>query len=262
MSKCISEFKFSKTELAILDKFSKINDKLFISPDKIQVIDGVLKGTSDGAANNRFNGGNRSAIYKFENPHNFIDELGIANLPTLISTVKSFGDDHMIEVYDRYLMVSDKMSKLKFYLTPPEANVIPTTDVETMVNRAGQAPKKVEFKLEWNQLNRIFEMQKITGSFNIHFFIDQDGEFNVKIGESFEENGNNIALMKIDKENIIEENLEAIRFIDGKQNYNKFELLRNDFVVMDNYHFILVEKGLMMTAESLDINYVVKASVI
>jgi hypothetical protein len=260
MSEKITEFKFTKKEIQILEKFSKINDKVFISPDKIQIIDGTLKGTPDQAANNRFQGGNRSAIYRFETPFFFSDDLGIANLPLLTSTIKSIGDNHTIEVYDRSLIIKDDMASVRFWLTGEEQAIIPRANVEEVVKRSENVKNKVEFKLDWPVMQKIFGMQNIIGSSNTHFFFDDDGDLNIKIAENFEENGSNTATIKIHKDQIIADTLNAIHPNETGLRYNKFEQFKSDIFVEDNYHFILVERAMMLTGDNEDTNYIIKAN--
>lgn len=251
----ITTTKLTKEDLLVLDKFSKINDKLFISCDKIQVIDGQLN--PDGTSNNRFNGGNRVGHYRIMNPDiNIVDDLGICSLPTFISLIKSLGDNHQIDVYEKYLIIRDGIINFKFWLTPKDKNIIPTVDSESVVNRAKNSTKpKIVFDISSEQLQKVFDVQRIIGTFTTFFSFDDSGNLNIKVSESFSENGSNIAIIKIDKESFVSNDLELV---DG---YNRFDYIRSDFIINDNYRIVLSQNGILLSGENNRTDYIVKATV-
>lgn len=263
MSEKITEFKFTKKELEIIEKLAGINEKVFISPDMIKVIDGTLTGAPDESANNRFgNNGNRSAMYKFETPFFFHDDIGVANLPKLISIIKSFGDNYQIEVYDRMLNITDGATSFNFTLTPRDACIIPTADVETIVEKANSIQNKIEFKLDWTILQRIFKMQGIVGTDNIFFYVDQNGDLNIKISEFFESNGLDTANTKIEKDQLFTNKLPGLNpSVDRKLQGNKFDLLTSKIIVADDYQVVMAQKIMMLTGLKEKTTYIIKASV-
>lgn len=255
MSGKITEIKFSKEDLAVFDKLSKINDKLFISADKIQVIDGQLK--SDGSANNRFSGGNKTAMYRFPTPFSFIDDLGICDFPKFINIIKNLKDDAVIEVYEKYLKIKDSVVSCIFHLTPPDKNIIPMVKAEELIEKAKATTKgRVVFNMTNEQLQKLFDMQRLIGTFTTHFYFDEVEDLNIKISESFQDNGSNTATIKISKEQIEIDTLDDIK--GGK--YNKFDFFRTDFVVNDNYKFLLTKTAMLVCGENCRTDYVVKAT--
>jgi hypothetical protein len=252
--KKITDIKFSKEDLIVLDKLSRINDKVFISSDKLRIIDGQLK--PDGSSNNRFNGGNRTAEYTFSSPFSFIDDLGICKLPSLISSIKSLKEDYVIEVYDKYLNIKDSDVCYKFWLTPEENNMIPKVS-DTIMDRAKNSTKpKIQFNMPASQLQILFDVQKNIGTFTTFFFMDSDGNLQIKVSESFEENGSNTATIKITKEQIESDNLEEIK--NGK--HVRFDYIRNDYIMNDDYKFFLNDKAIFAIGESCRTNYIIKST--
>lgn len=262
--KKITEFRFSDKELDILRGLSAINDAVFISPDLVQIVEGTLKGTSDGAANNRCSNGSASAMYEFDTPFFFIDDLGIGNLPLLISTINTFKKDHVIEVYPRYLMVRDDVSSVRFWLTPAEANIIPTTDMSKIIPRIENSATKIEFKLDWAIFERIFRMQKIIGTKTV-FFYKQNGELTIKVATQFTEDGSNTATIKVPADNIVNDQLEYLNGTNDSDepNYVEFSISELDkILVQDDYMMHLVQKGLGIFGCSNKTHYVFKANYI
>lgn len=260
--KKITEFRFSDKDLDILRGLSAINDKVYISPDMVQTVEGTLVGTSDGAANNRCNNGSASAVYKFETPFFFVDDLGIGNLPLLISTITTFKKDHIIEVYPKNLVIRDEVSSVRFWLTPPEANQIPRVDMERIVARVKSGTTKVHFKLDWNLLDRVFRMQKIIGSKTIFIYKNED-DLVIKVASQFAEDGNNTATIRVPADNIISDTLDYLNGTneDGTPKYVEFRINDLDkILVPDDYEIILVERGICYVGTENSTYYMFKAN--
>jgi hypothetical protein len=298
MSEKKTTIRFSKEDLYVLDKLSKINDKCYISPDKIQIIDGTLKDGGD--SDNRFRGGTRTAVYKLSSKFvGMVDDLGITNLPSFINLVKSFDDNidkskaeinklekmkerldterdtdeiekiqqkinklqysYVIDVYDKYIVIRDDLVNFKFWLTPSESKIIPIVDAENMIDKAEKTKKEnIRFTIGSQQLQKIFDMQRIVGTFNI-FFAIVDDEVVIKVANDFSENGNNSATVKIPSSQIIQDSCtEALK--NGK--FNKFEYIRNDYIVPDSYDILLTENAMLLKGKNSRTSYIVKASVV
>jgi hypothetical protein len=251
--KKITTIKFTKEDLSVLDKLSRINNNVFISPDKILIIDGELK--SDGSANNRFNGGNRTAEYVFQTPFTFIDNLGICKLPSFISTIKSLYDDYTIDVYEKYLMIKDCNVSYKFWLTPPENNMIPTVSDVPMERAKNTTKPNCQFQIKSHQLQTIFDVQKNIGTFSLFVNLDEDNNIKFKVSETFEDNGCNTAQIIIPEDQIVSNNLPYIR-----SNHVKFDYLRSDFMISDDYNVTLSETGIFLQGVKCRTNYLISAT--
>lgn len=237
-------FSLKKDEIDKISKFASINPKMYLYPDRIQVINGTM----DGGKNRDKT---KSAVYMLENPYNFEEKIGFIEINNLLSTVKLF-KEHVIDVYEKYVIVRnlENTVKIKLWLTPETLELIPVGDVESGYQKATQIENSTHFIMGWDLIKRINDIKT---SLNKDFcFVNiQNGKINIKIDNEFEENSNDVANITIDEDSIEKDSLKSLK--DG--DYIKWKFDMTSFVE-DNYRVIMLERALVLCGLNSKVKYI------
>jgi len=242
-STSIISFSLKKEELDKISKFSSINPKMYLYPDRIQVINGTMNA---GKNVNK----TKSAVFMLDTPYKFEDKLGFLDVNNLMSVVKLFSD-HVIEVYEKYVIVRNLEGsvKIKMWLVPESMELIPIGDVESGYQKGTAIDNATVFVLSWEQLKKITEI-KTTINKGFVFLTGTKGSINIKIDDEFEESSNDHANMVI-TDNIEKEKLST--FKDGGHVKWVFDLTP---MVEDNYRVTILEKAIIMFGLNSKVKYI------
>ena len=96
-----TSFSFDDKTIKVLANFAAINPSMIIQPDKLSVIN-----TTNSCI----------GFYPFATSYDF-EEFGLYEAPEFLSAIGVFDTSPNIEVNDKYLMISGKNDKLKYFTT-------------------------------------------------------------------------------------------------------------------------------------------------
>lgn len=245
MGKTMS-FSLKKEEIEKIAKFSSINPKMFLYPDRIQVINGTMNA---GKNVNK----TRSAVYMLDTPYKFEGKIGFLDINNLISVTRLFSD-HIIEVNEKFVIVKnlEGTTKIKLWLVPDDMEIIPVGDVESGYQKAIGIDNSTVFVMSWDQLKKITEIKTTLGRDFVFISKNKDNIL-FKIDNEYEESSTDSGSFEI-KDNIEKQNLTTLN--NGEHIKWSFDLTP---LVEDNYRITLLEKAIIMFGLNTKVKYIFAA---
>ena len=166
-------FTFDEKTIKILSNFASINPSMVIQPDQLSVING-----SDSCI----------GFYTFSTPLDF-NEFGLYEAPEFLSALSVFDTAPAIDVKDKYLVISGKNDKLKYFTTAK--NLIPV--VPDVKSKFEKVQCGLEFTLSADKLAVINKFSSILKSKYI-FFETEKKRIRVTIANELESSNNSYEL--------------------------------------------------------------------
>lgn len=235
--------KFTPQELLILEKFSNIDSRMGIYPDRFKVWS-----ESVGAI----------ASFKVESDYDF-EPFGIYNMSEFLKVVSFFKDDYSLDFTEKtFLTLANNKYNINYCLSTLEPvktsiPVVPLEAVESKYN--SMITEKTIFNISWQELSEILNIKKTLNSKNIFIEVVEDkGEEKIKftISEDPDKNEKNFSY----SEYFI---AEGIKNTDVK-NTIKFELKDTSFLVKEDYVVEITPKITKWTSESGVVYYIFPSS--
>jgi len=241
----MGSYKPTEKEILILDKFSCINEKMFIESDRISVIDGKIDNSGNISSISKM------AFVKLDNPHNFDKKIGFFNIKKLLQLLKTI-KNYDLKIYDTYVDVIDLDNKftIKIYLTPEEKNLIPCVDSESKFNKIYTMADSARFSIDWSVMTNLIKNQKILNKKYIYVYSKKDNSISVKVADDFTANSDS-AEIEING-NIEFINLNAMK--NGK--FIRFEL-NIEMFVEDTYEITVLEKAILFKGLNSGVKYMI-----
>lgn len=169
----MTPFSFDDKTMKVLANFSAINPSMIIQPDKLSVIN---------------NTNSCIGLYPFAKGFDF-EEFGLYEAPEFLSALSVFDTPPNIEVKDKYLSISSKDNKLKYFTTAK--NLLPTVpDIESKFSKVQCG---LEFTLSADKLALINKISSILKSKYI-FFETQKKKILITIANELESSNNSYEL--------------------------------------------------------------------
>jgi hypothetical protein len=239
-------------EIETLKKFSKINDKLYIEPDRITVINGGRIGAVDVPTS-------KLAGVELKNKHSFERKIGINSVTEFLKIIDMMSDNVEIQLFDKYIRVVDvnKKIKVEMNLTDSFKNIIPEIDILTKLQNSLKKEPCTRFVLDWNTIESIFKAQVAIYSASkksyLFFHSEDDKTINLKIGSTFSKSIETSASFEF-KTNIKSNDLEVLR--DG---YVRIDMSK-DILVKDTYEITILDKAVVFKSMTDNIIYLILSS--
>lgn len=159
--------------MKVLANFASINPSMIIQPDKLSVIN---------------NTNSCIGFYPFANSYDF-EEFGLYEAPEFLSALSVFDTAPTIDVKDKYLLISSKENKLKYFTTAK--NLLP--QVPDVATKFEKVKCGLEFTLSADKLALINKISSILKSKYI-FFETQKKKILITIANELESSNNSYEL--------------------------------------------------------------------
>jgi hypothetical protein len=169
-------FSFTDTELKILANFASINPSMIITPAGFEVIN---------------NSKSVIGFYKFETPYTY-EQFGLYETPEFLTALSAI-DQPAIEVKDKFVQISGKADKLKYYTTAQE--LLPK--VPNVSEKFAKVTLALEFSLSADKLAILNKMANILKAKFIFFETDGDA-VRVTVADELESSANSYNILITD----------------------------------------------------------------
>lgn len=169
-----SKFSFDEKTIKVLANFASINPSMVIQPDKLSVIN---------------NSNSCVGFYPFSEPFDF-EEFGLYESPEFLSALSIFDTTPNIDVKDKYLEISGKNSKLKYFTTAKD--LLP--NVPDVGAKFAKVKPELEFTLTADKLAVINKTASIFKSKFI-FFETSKKKILITIADELEGSNNSYEIL-------------------------------------------------------------------
>jgi hypothetical protein len=243
-------YKPTKQEIDVLTKFAKINDCMYIEPDKICSILGTMdKNTGTLKSLDRI------AAFELTTAHNFESKIGMYSINEFLGIIKTM-DSYEIRIYETYLLIIDldKKIKIQMFTIPEDAKLVPYTDVIGKFDRGYAKTDIIRFSMSWDMLKEVSKYQKILKSNGIWFYKKGD-DLAIRISNEFTSTHSNMAEIEItdNKSDIVGD-----FFKNGGHTKMNFDL---DILIEDTYEFTIMDKIVLMKGLEKNAKYLFTAQI-